>query len=283
MKVIGHQKQIEQLEHLIETNQIGHAYIFEGISGIGKFTIAKEFAKKISMGNESILDGYLKIISPENNVIRVEEIRNLKEELMLKPTVAQRKVAIIDNAECMNEQAQNALLKILEEPPEHVTIILITINKEKLLYTIKSRCTIFHFEPLSKEEIEEYFGEPVEDELLDYARGSIGAILKLRENHDTEIVQKWIKAFQRVSLLEMMKDCNELKEDKYTKDNLQEILKYLLYFYHREMKDKKINTVEAIDIVEETRNHIMRNANVDIALDRMMIRLWKWRKSCKKL
>lgn len=276
MRIIGHTKQIEKLNRIVEANKISNAYIFYGIKGIGKATIAKEFAKKI-LGNDSYI-----LIQPEGNIIKVETIRSLKEELMLKPTISDRKIAIIDEAECMNEQSQNALLKILEEPPVYATIILVTSNKEKLLYTIKSRCVDFKFNPLSEEEIQQYFDEPLKKEILEYSRGSIGAVIKSQESENQEVVTKWVQAFKQDSLIELMKEINMIKEEKYIKENLEDFLDYLLYVYYKELKDKNINFTGAIEIVEETRNNISRNANVDIALDRMVINLWKWRKECKK-
>ncbi len=296
MKIIGHEAQLSKLKKIVDTNKVGNAYIFDGIEGIGKYTIAKEFAKGLlciaaeekpcgkceacNLFNET---NDLIIVEPEGNIIKVDDIRNLKDELMLKPTISNRKIAIINDAELMNEQAQNALLKILEEPPEYVTIILVTCNKEKLLYTIKSRCTLFKFSPLKNDEIREFFEEEISEDLLAYSRGSIGAIIKLQENNNTDIVEKLVNSIKCTSLIDMMREVNFVKEDKYVKENLQNILGYFMYWYYQDMKENRNNNVEAIKIVEETKSNILRNANVDIALDRMMINLWKWGRICKKL
>lgn len=296
MKIIGHETQLGKLKKIVDTNKVGNAYIFEGIEGIGKYTIAKEFARGLlcistaekpcemctacNLFNET---NDLIIVKPDGNIIKVDDIRNLKDELMLKPTISNRKVAIINNAELMNEQAQNALLKILEEPPEYVTIILVTSSKEKLLYTIKSRCTLFKFNPLKNEEIKEFFNKDISEDLLTYSRGSIGAIIKLQESNNTDIVEKLVNSIKYTSLIDMMREVNTIKEDKYVKDNLQSVLGYFMYWYYQDMKENRNNNVEAIKIVEETKSNILRNANVDIALDRMMINLWKWGRTCKKL
>ena len=139
MKIIGHEIQLKKLKNIVDTDKVGNAYIFDGIDGIGKFTIAKEFAKGLLCINETIKPcgecsacrtfdetNDLIIVEPDGNMIKVDDIRKMKDELMLKPITSNRKIAIINNAEVMNEQAQNALLKILEEPPEYVTIILVT-------------------------------------------------------------------------------------------------------------------------------------------------------------
>ena len=166
-KSIGHEKNKLKLRNIIKSNSVGHAYLFVGKQSVGKKLIAIEFAKNILC--DSLIDeepcckcqsclnfgngSDFKIISPEKNVIKVDAIRELSNELFLLPTISKRKVFIIDDAESMNEQAQNALLKILEEPPTYATIILIVSNKEKLLNTIKSRVIEFQFEALKREEI----------------------------------------------------------------------------------------------------------------------------------
>lgn len=276
MKIIGHVEQLKKLDNILKTYQIANAYIFEGMEGIGKLTVAKDFAEKI-IGN----DNYI-LIKSDDGVIKVDTIRALRDEIVLKPITSSRKVVIIDNAEYMNEQAQNALLKILEEPPEYATIILIVANKEKLLYTIKSRCVLFKFHALSNEEIEEYFNEKIDDELLEYGRGSIGRILKARENDDSNIIKEWVNALKNDSLIDTLKNISSLKDDKYAKNNLLDFFEYLLFQYYKELKQGSKCAVKAIDIVEETRRNISKNANSDIALDRMVIYLWKWRKECKK-
>lgn len=296
MKIIGHEIQLKKLKNIVDTDKVGNAYIFDGIDGIGKFTIAKEFAKGLLCINETIKPcgecsacrtfdetNDLIIVEPDGNMIKVDDIRKMKDELMLKPITSNRKIAIMNNAEVMNEQAQNALLKILEEPPEYVTIILVTSSKEKLLYTIKSRCTLFKFNPLSDEEVKEYFNNDVSDDLLTYSRGSIGTIIKLQENNDTDIIERLVSSLKYTSLIDMMKEVNSLKEEKYVKENLQDVLGYFMYWYYKDMKENKNNNIKAIECVEDTRSNILRNANVDIALDRMMINLWKWGRTCKKL
>lgn len=277
MRIIGHEEQIKKLNHIIELGQIANAYIFEGIQGIGKQLVAKMFANQI-MGN----DNYI-LIEPEGNVIKVDVVRGLREEIMLMPTTSDRKVAIINDAECMNEQAQNALLKILEEPPEYATIILITSNKEKLLHTIKSRCISFKFNALTETQIKEFFGEDLTKELIEYSGGSIGTIIKIKDNNNSDVVEKWVQAFKDESLIEIMKNIGEIKEEKYLKENLQDFIEYMLFVYYKELKSGNTYATYAIDVIEETRSNILRNANVDISLDRMAINLWKWRRECKKL
>ena len=143
-----------------------HIY-FHGKAGIGKRLVAIEYAKNMMCPNsfEGVAcdvcevcktfetNGDFSIIEPEKNLIKVDEIRKLINEIYLKPTKANRKCFIINDADLMNENAQNALLKVLEEPPKYASIILIAENKEKLLSTIKSRVVEENFSVLSKNEM----------------------------------------------------------------------------------------------------------------------------------
>ena len=89
-------------------------------------------------------------IEPENNTIKIEQIRNMQEEISVKPIASNKKVFLIVNSDCMTKESQNCLLKTLEEPPEYATIILTTSNESKLLNTIKSRCMKIPFQKIEE-------------------------------------------------------------------------------------------------------------------------------------
>lgn len=143
----------------IETNRIPHAVIIEGDKGLGKHTLAHYLAKA-GVCDEAVKPcGVCKnchladvgshpditIVSPDEGKknIKVDRIRALRSEVFIKPHMASRKFYIIDGADLLNEQAQNAFLKVLEEPPKGVCFILITESKAPLLDTIISRCICF--------------------------------------------------------------------------------------------------------------------------------------------
>ena len=139
MNIIGHKEIREKLRNLIINGKTSHAYLFYGKEGIGKSLVAIEFARNMmcrnknngmSCGNCEACKTYensgdFHIIEPEKNIIKVDDIRNLISEIYLKPTTASKKCFIIDNADLMNESAQNAILKVLEEPPKYASIILV--------------------------------------------------------------------------------------------------------------------------------------------------------------
>ncbi len=263
--IIGHEKEIAILDKMVTDNKIGHAYLFIGKDGIGKKIVAIEFAKKIN--NVDFLDeSDFKIISPEKDLIKVEEIRNLISDIYIKPTYLKRKIFIIDDADKMNTNAQNALLKVLEEPPIYATIILIATNKEKIIKTIQSRVTEIKFNPLKDEEIEKIVGNNVN---VKFARGSVGKAKELLENNYYDISKEIIELFDKKNYLDINKKIFE------NKDEIVEILEYIKLIYYSEINKNTSVKVKIITLIDETIKNLSRNANTDLALDKMIIQICK--------
>lgn len=287
--IIGNLEQRENLKKIIQTRTIGHAYMFVGIEGIGKNMIAREFAKAILCENPTetycdqceccnIFDNSPDFVSitDVDGVIKVGDIRVLSEDIVLKPVKSNRRVFLIDNADRMNESAQNALLKILEEPPAYATIILVVSNREKILRTIQSRCNEIHFSPLTLEEMKSYCKLKNEsEELLQYARGSIGKLKKIKNSNYIQSVIELEKALNYQDLLEMNRALSKIKEKKEMKENIQDILELLMIKLNAELSQNYIKKIAQIEIIEECCKKLKRNANFDITLDYMMIQLWE--------
>ena len=181
MQIIGHQKIIKYLDKSIEKNVISHAYIFSGPAHLGKFSLALEFAKKITGGMDGKVNPDIIIIKPEikdkkparnathsvaggKKDIKIEKIRELEHELSLTAYFGKHKVVIIDEADRLSRASQNALLKTLEEPPQKAVIILIVEDTNKIIATIKSRCVIKKFNLVKDCEIADMVsGENVEE------------------------------------------------------------------------------------------------------------------------
>lgn len=287
--IIGNIEQRTNLRKIIDNKNIGHAYMFVGIEGIGKSLIAKEFAKSILCLNST--DTYCDkceccnifesspdfiYISDEDGVIKVGQIRKLSENIILKPVKSNKRVFVINNADTMNEAAQNALLKILEEPPVYATIILIVSNKEKILRTIKSRCTEINFLPLTIEELQSYYKDKeIDTELFKYARGSIGKLEKIKDSNYIENVIALEKALSYNDLLEMNKALTKLKENKTVKESINDILDLLIIKLNYEISLDYSKKIKQIEIIEECRRNLKRNSNFDITLDCMMVKLWE--------
>ncbi len=169
--VIGNDKNKVFLNKIFNSNNIVHSYMFEGIEGIGKSIFARSFAQMllcigksktecrtckscIEFENNNNPDCIQ--INPDGKAIKIEQIRQMQEKILEKPIVSDKKVYIIDDADLMTKEAQNCLLKTLEEPPKFVIIILVVSNESKILNTIKSRCMKIIFEKLKNEELNKY-------------------------------------------------------------------------------------------------------------------------------
>ena len=220
-KIVGNEKIKKELEKTVHNNDILHSYIFIGQDGIGKKEIAKEFAKKIlcqtkkdscncksciSFENGNNPD--FNIISEEGNSIKIEQIRNLIEKVYEKPIASERKVYIIDNSDKMTVEAQNSLLKTLEEPPEYIVIILITANVDNILNTVKSRCVKLSFESLSNDEIKEVLNERglntnLNENMYELFNGSIARALRILEKQeDFTQLEKFVNNITKVDKLD---------------------------------------------------------------------------------
>lgn len=292
LNIIGHENVKQKLKKIITSNSVSHAYLFSGKDGIGKKTLATEFAKSVMCDTSTEFEycgkcevcltfeneNDFKIIEPTKNVIKVDEIRNFCSELFLKPTRAAHKFFIIDNADCMNEQAQNALLKVLEEPPLYATIILVVSNKEKLLNTIKSRVVEIQFDSLSDTEIENILKshniEYTED-AIKYANGSYKKALDFINDDLFDIAKDVAKALESKDFLIVNRKFEEIKTDKKIKPNIESILEKVMQIFFIKFKAEKNYEYRTIEKLEETIQKIKRNGNVDLALDSLMVELCK--------
>jgi DNA polymerase III subunit delta' len=192
MPIIGHKKILDLLNKGIVRGTIAQTYLFSGPEHSGKFTVALDFAERLSGGNAD-MNPDLIIIQPEISEkkglvkkadIKIEQIRDLSHKLSLMPAGGKYKVAIIDDADRLNKAAQNALLKTLEEPNDKIVLILISQNNKKLLATLKSRCQRVKFGPVSREELEENIPawEKNREAIIFWSLGRPGLMLELVKN-----------------------------------------------------------------------------------------------------
>jgi DNA polymerase-3 subunit delta' len=155
--LIGHQKIWQYLNKLAEQDSLPHALLLSGQEKLGKKTLAIEFTKQIF--KEDVMKRQhpdFILVSPIKKEIQISQIKECLWKLSLKPSVASHKIAVIDEAQCLNKEAQNSLLKTLEEPKGKTLIFLIAEYQEKLLPTILSRCQTLKFHSVPEKEIERY-------------------------------------------------------------------------------------------------------------------------------
>lgn len=287
--IIGNTEVKEYLEKIVKSNNVLHSYLFLGTEGIGKKEIAKEFAKKILCDTkdddctckscvcfDSNNHPDLYIIDYENQSIKIEEIRKLTEKVIEKPIISNKKVYIINNAETMTKEAQNCLLKTLEEPPEFVTIILISSNENLILNTIKSRCMSIKFNNIDKELLKKYIDDNLEnknfpDNLLEYINGSIGKAIKLQDTIDKYVeIDKFLKKITSLDIVDFL----YYGKVAYDKENIQDILNYIIVCLYSNSKDN-VKYIYCIDHVNKCSVRLKSNSNFDMCIDNMLMGMWE--------
>lgn len=279
------------LEKSIKQNKLSHSYLFIGTQGIGKKMIATEFAKMILCLDDNKYCNHCKsciefdtnnnpdfvLISPDGNNIKIEQIRDIQKRIQEKPIISEKKVYIIDNADLMTTEAQNCLLKTLEEPPEFAVIILIGSNSNTFLPTIKSRCTIMNFNKISDEEMTKYLREKcdvknIDQNMLYMYQGSIGKSLELKEKQEEyRNIENIINNINRYDLIDFINNAEILYKSK---EEINDILDYINVILLNKAKDEYLYT-NCIQIVENTKKRLKQNANYDMSIDNMLFNIWE--------
>lgn len=253
-QITGHEKIIEHLKTSIIHNRINHAYIFDGIKGVGKKTLAKAFAKALNCceGGADACNHCIscKTFDENNNPdiiyvthqkrdITVADIREqIVKNITLKPYRNKYKIFIIPEADKMNVLAQNAFLKTLEEPPEYGIFLLLCENYNKFLITILSRCIMFKLHPLPYTLVSDYLikNSDIAFEQAQlysiYSQGSIGKAMELinsDEFRDTrDLAIETAVKLEDADMIELYSLVDDLKERRPVLDQILEIM-YLVY------------------------------------------------------
>ena len=288
--IVGNDKIKELLQNSIKNKKVSHSYLFIGQEGIGKKMIAMDFAKAILCLDEkskycnvcksciefdSNNNPDFKILEPDGNSIKIEQIRELQSKIIEKPIISSKKVYIINDSDKMTKEAQNCLLKTLEEPPEFATIILIGANESAYLSTIKSRCMILHFENIQDEKLKEIlknkFNQKLDNEmLLKFSQGSISRAINIIENKEIyEKIEEIISNIHKKDIIEIMKMSEIIYKSKEIINDILENINIQLM----ELSKKSYVYLECIDIVENTKKRLKMNANYDMCIDNMLLQM----------
>ncbi len=295
-QVVGHEKIKNVLMSSVKEDRVGHAYIFEGPQGVGRKSMAEAFASSIMCENPEdgipcgnckscmmcksgnhpdvqIITNQLYDPSKKSTDVLVDTVRNMKKDVYIKPYLAEHKVYIVPNADTMNVYAQNSLLKVLEEPPEYCTIILIAENANMFLPTILSRGVQLKFSPIAKDLVKDYIEANYPElgsnalAIAAMSSGAIGRAKYLAENNDILELRDTLfshidglcgrsnKAIYDLTLF--------LKQNKenigFITDALREIFRDLLYFKESGGCEKIINT-DKIQEIEKIGEKLYSNA-----------------------
>ncbi len=311
--ILGNERQKKILRRALQKGRLPNSMLFCGAEGIGKKSLAVELAKALNCQRKkddacdvcrscktieraSFPD--VMIISPDKNVIKIDRMRILKQTAYLRPMVGNKRVFIVVEAEKMNEEAANSLLKILEEPPLFSHIILVTSNPDLIKLTIKSRCQNLTFQPISKEDIEKILVQKGFDKdrakiLSLLVRGNLKKALHVEWEEVQDQRERAWELF--LSLFEMRKTASLLKElsssRRQIKEELEPILE-MLSSYCRDLilikeggdplllmnpdyeeKFKKIvpllsldKSMECLDKMDYTLYGLQKNLNINLLL-----------------
>lgn len=249
--VIGQEQIKEHLQNAISINKVSHAYILNGERGSGKEYIAKVFSatlqcekgeiepcmechscKQTVSGNQPDI---IFVSHEKPNTISVEDIRaQINNDIVIKPYSSPRKIYIINEGEKMTVQAQNALLKTLEEPPEYAVILILTANVDTLLPTILSRCVVLNMKPVPDDKIKKFLMEELEipdykaNICVAFARGNIGKAKMLALSEDFDKVKEeavtLVKYINDMEISEIVKAIKKISEYKFDVTDYLDIL-----------------------------------------------------------
>ena len=225
--IIGHEDIVKHFKSSIELGKVSHAYILNGEKGAGKKTLVSVVTKTLQCeeggpdpcgkcksclqtesGNQADI---IWVTHEKPNVISVDEIREqIVNDIQLKPYSSKYKIYVVADAQMMNPQAQNALLKTLEEPPEYAIIMLLTENVDKFLPTILSRCIVLNFRPVGELSVMEYLVSQIGIDqekarfCTDFAQGNLGKAVRLAISPDyKEIKEASTRLLRNIQDMEM--------------------------------------------------------------------------------
>ena len=318
--IIGHEEIIMHLKNAIETEKVSHSYIFTGDPGSGKKLLAGTYAMTLQCeegGTETCghCDSCKKAIGKNHpdiimvthekpNVITIDEIREqVINDVDIKPYCSPHKIYIIADAEMLNPQAQNALLKTIEEPPEYAVIMLLTSNIDALLPTIRSRCVRLDLKVVDDGLVKKYLMEhlhiPDYQAEIDasYAHGSIGKAKKAATSQEfadmTQNALRILKNADNMEVYELTEAIKELSNDKQNIGDYLDLFQFwfrdVLMFkatrevdnlvfkqeinYIREQASQRSyeNLEKILDALEKTKVRLRANVNTELALELLFL------------
>ena len=318
--IIGHDDIIRHLKNAIETGKVSHSYIFTGEPGAGKKLLAGTFAAALQCeSGESepcmTCDSCKKVIGKNHpdiitvthekpGSISIDEVRDqVVRDVDIKPYCSPYKIYIIPDAEMMTVQAQNALLKTLEEPPEYAVIIILTTNLETLLPTILSRCVVLNMKPVKDEQIKSFLMKEMEipdykaDVCVAFARGNVGKARLLAKSEEFDKVREEALALLRnirdMEVHEMAAAIKKITEYQFDVNDYLDILSIwyrdVLLFkathdvnglifreeiqYIRKVADR--STYEGIESIieglEKAKQRLSANVNFDLTMELLLL------------
>ena len=253
--VVGHKDIINYIRNAVSEDKVSHAYILNGERGSGKKMLANLFAstlqcekggpdpcnechscKQAESGNHPDI---IHVTHEKPNTISVEDVRTqVNNDIMIKPYQGPYKIYIISEADLMTPQAQNALLKTIEEPPEYAVIFLLTENAQMLLPTITSRCVMLKLRNIKDTLIKKYLMETVKvpdykaDMCTAFAQGNMGrAIMLANSEHFNEIREEAVQLLKYIDEMDLNEVVKAIKRISAYKLEINDYLDIIMIWY----------------------------------------------------
>ena len=302
--VVGHESIIGHFKSSIEQGKVAHAYLIHGEKGTGKKMLAGLFAKTLQCeaggtdpcgtcrsciqcdsGNQPDI---IWVTHEKPTVISVDDIREqVNNDIIIKPYNSRYKIYIIPEAELMNPQAQNALLKTIEEPPEYAIIMLLTNNLDKMLPTILSRCITLNLKPVGELDMMEYLsrmGVPQAKAkfCVGFAFGNLGKAVRLATSEEyNEIKHDCVQILKDINRMEIYDLIDAVKKMSKYKLDIYDYLDIMMMWYRDILMLKvsgspdKLLFKEEYATLKQQANYISYEGieNVLKALDKVKVRL----------
>ena len=273
--IIGHEQIIGHLKNAIALDKVSHAYIFNGPKLSGKMMLAEAFAMALQCEGEGTRPCLLcrsckqavdhnqpdiiYVSHEKPNTIGVDDIRTqINNDIVIKPYSSRYKVYIVDEAEKMTVQAQNALLKTIEEPPAYAVILLLTTNAEAFLPTILSRCVQLKLKPLKDGEVKDYLVSRMGVELSQaeiytaFARGNLGKAIHLADSEDFRHLYgellDLLKNLKKSDISELLERIRKMKEDKL---DIHQCLDFMQMWYRDVLMYKTTKDINLLIFKDE--------------------------------
>ena len=268
--VVGHKDILKYISSAVENNRVSHAYILNGERGSGKKMLANLFAmtllcetgdnepcgkchscKQAESGNHPDI---IRVTHEKPNSISVDDIRTqVNNTVDIKPYQGPYKVYIIPQADMMTPQAQNAILKTIEEPPSYAVFLLLTENAETLLPTINSRCVMLKLRNIKDTLIKKYLMENLEipdykaDMCTAFAQGNMGrAIMLANSDHFTEIREEEVKLLKHISEMELNEIVAAVKNISVYKLEITDYLDIIMIWYRDVLLYKATKEIDKV-------------------------------------
>ncbi len=273
--IIGHKQIIEHLENAIKMDKVSHAYIFNGADKSGKKMLAEAFAMALQCENQEnkpcmecrsckqAMDhnqpDIIYVSHEKPNTIGVDDIRlQVNNDIVIKPYSSKYKIYIIDEAEKMNIQAQNALLKTIEEPPSYAVILLLTTNADSFLPTILSRCITLNLKAVKSDVIKEYLMNRYQipdyqaDVCAAFAQGNVGKAIQLASSDDfNELKASALQLLKRLDDIELYEMTAAVKQISDYKLQINDYFDLMMIWFRDILYMKATNDVNGLIFKDE--------------------------------